>query len=46
MLWAMLALLLSAMCARMGAFIKLYGRDNVVHLIVRALAGYELGKAA
>lgn len=29
-----------------GALIKLYGRDNVVHLIARALAGGELGKAA
>ncbi|NQW51266.1 MAG: lysine--tRNA ligase [Rhodospirillales bacterium] len=31
---------------RMGAFIKLYGRDNVVNLIERALAGEDLGKAA
>jgi lysyl-tRNA synthetase class 1 len=31
---------------RMGAFIKLYGRDNVVRLIDRALAGENLGKAA
>ena len=31
---------------RMGAFIKLYGRDNVVKLIDRALAGEDLGKAA
>jgi len=31
---------------RMGAFIKLYGRDNVVRLIERALAGEDLGKAA
>src|SRR5436190_7506697 len=31
---------------RMGAFIKLYGRDNVVKLIERALAGEDLGKAA
>jgi lysyl-tRNA synthetase class 1 len=31
---------------RMGAFIKLYGRDNVVRLIDRALAGEDLGKAA
>jgi lysyl-tRNA synthetase class 1 len=31
---------------RMGAFIKLYGRDNVVHLIERALAGEDLGQAA
>ena len=31
---------------RMGAFIKLYGRDNVVTLIERALAGEDLGKAA
>ena len=31
---------------RMGAFIKLYGRDNVVALIERALAGEDLGKAA
>src|SRR5712672_3542864 len=31
---------------RMGAFIKLYGRDNVVQLIERALAGEDLGKAA
>ena len=30
----------------MGAFIKLYGRDNVVQLIDRALAGEDLGKAA
>jgi lysyl-tRNA synthetase, class I len=30
----------------MGAFIKLYGRDNVVTLIDRALAGEDLGKAA
>ena len=27
---------------RMGAFIKLYGRDNVVRLIERALAGEDL----
>ena len=26
----------------MGAFIKLYGRDNVVQLIERALAGEDL----
>jgi len=31
---------------RMGAFIKLYGRDNVVRLIERALAGEDLGRAA
>jgi lysyl-tRNA synthetase class 1 len=31
---------------RMGAFIKLYGRDNVVQLIERALAGEDLGTAA
>ena len=31
---------------RMGAFIKLYGRDNVVKLIERALAGEDLGKVA
>ena len=31
---------------RMGAFIKLYGRDNVIRLIERALAGEDLGKAA
>jgi lysyl-tRNA synthetase class 1 len=31
---------------RMGAFIKLYGRDNVVRLIERALAGEDLGQAA
>ena len=31
---------------RMGAFVKLYGRDNVVALIERALAGEDLGKAA
>jgi lysyl-tRNA synthetase class 1 len=31
---------------RMGAFIKLFGRDNVVRLIDRALAGEDLGKAA
>jgi lysyl-tRNA synthetase, class I len=31
---------------RMGAFIKLYGRDNVVRLIDRALAGEDLSKAA
>ncbi|TAJ96249.1 MAG: lysine--tRNA ligase [Reyranella sp.] len=31
---------------RMGAFIKLYGRDNVVKLIERALAGEDLSKAA
>jgi lysyl-tRNA synthetase class 1 len=31
---------------RMGAFIKLYGRDNVVRLIDRALAGEDLGQAA
>jgi lysyl-tRNA synthetase class 1 len=31
---------------RMGAFIKLFGRDNVVKLIDRALAGEDLGKAA
>ncbi len=31
---------------RMGAFIKLYGRDNVVRLIERALAGEDLSQAA
>ena len=31
---------------RMGAFVKLYGRDNVVRLIERALAGEDLSKAA
>jgi len=31
---------------RMGAFIKLYGRDNVVRLIERALAGEDLSRAA
>ena len=31
---------------RMGAFIKLYGRDNVVKLIERALAGEDLSRAA
>src|SRR5260221_8340775 len=31
---------------RMGAFIKLFGRDNVVKLIERALAGEDLGRAA
>src|SRR5260370_4644646 len=31
---------------RIGAFIKLYGRDNVVRLIDRALAGEDLSKAA
>jgi lysyl-tRNA synthetase class 1 len=31
---------------RMGAFIKLYGRDNVVKLIERALAGEDLSQAA
>jgi lysyl-tRNA synthetase, class I len=31
---------------RMGAFIKLYGRDNVVRLIERVLAGEDLGQAA
>jgi lysyl-tRNA synthetase class 1 len=31
---------------RMGAFIKLFGRDNVVRLIDRALAGEDLGRAA
>lgn len=47
MLWAMLALLLLAgMCAHMGASIEHYGRDNVFHLIERALAGDDLGKAA
>ena len=30
----------------MGAFIKLFGRDNVVRLIDRALAGEDLSKAA
>ena len=30
----------------MGAFIKLYGRDNVVTLIERALAGEDLSRAA
>ena len=31
---------------RMGAFIKLYGRENVVTLIERALAGEDLSRAA
>ncbi len=31
---------------RMGAFVKLYGRDNFVALIDRVLAGEDLGKAA
>ncbi len=31
---------------RMGAFVKLYGRDNVVKLIERALAGEDLSRAA
>jgi lysyl-tRNA synthetase class 1 len=31
---------------RMGAFIKLYGRDNVIKLIKRALAGEDLSRAA
>ncbi len=31
---------------RMGAFVKLYGRDNAVALIDRVLAGEDLGKAA
>ena len=31
---------------RMGAFIKLYGRDNVIRLIERALAGEDLSQAA
>ena len=31
---------------RMGAFVKLYGRDNVVKLIERALAGEDLSQAA
>jgi lysyl-tRNA synthetase class 1 len=31
---------------RMGAFIKLYGRDNDVRLIERALAGEDHGQAA
>jgi lysyl-tRNA synthetase class 1 len=39
-------LLGSSQGPRMGAFIKLYGRDNVVRLIERALAGEDLGKAA
>ena len=39
-------LLGSSQGPRMGAFIKLYGRDNVVKLIDRALAGEDLGKAA
>ena len=39
-------LLGSSQGPRMGAFIKLYGRDNVVRLIDRALAGEDLGKAA
>jgi lysyl-tRNA synthetase, class I len=39
-------LLGSAQGPRMGAFIKLFGRDNVVRLIERALAGEDLGKAA
>jgi lysyl-tRNA synthetase, class I len=47
MLWAMpVMLLLAAMRTRMGALIKHYGRDNVFHLIERALAGDDLGKAA
>jgi lysyl-tRNA synthetase class 1 len=39
-------LLGSAQGPRMGAFIKLYGRDNVVRLIDRALAGEDLSQAA
>ena len=39
-------LLGSSQGPRMGAFIKLYGRDNVVKLIDRALAGEDLSKAA
>jgi lysyl-tRNA synthetase class 1 len=39
-------LLGSSQGPRMGAFIKLYGRDNVVRLIDRALAGEDLSKAA
>jgi len=39
-------LLGSSQGPRMGAFIKLYGRDNVVRLIERALAGEDLGRAA
>src|SRR5579883_448847 len=39
-------LLGSSQGPRMGAFIKLYGRDNVVRLIERALAGEDLSKAA
>jgi lysyl-tRNA synthetase class 1 len=31
---------------RMGAFVKLFGRDNAVALIDRVLAGEDLGKAA
>jgi lysyl-tRNA synthetase, class I len=47
MLRAMLVLLLlAAMGARIGAFVKRYDRDNVVCLIRRALAGDDLGKAA
>ena len=42
----LLLLLLAAMGVRIGAFVKLYGRDNVVCLIRRALAGDDLGKAA
>ncbi len=30
----------------MGAFIKLYGSDNVAALIDRALAGEDLSRAA
>ena len=39
-------LLGSSQGPRMGAFIKLYGRDNVVRLINRALAGEDLSQAA
>jgi lysyl-tRNA synthetase class 1 len=39
-------LLGSSQGPRMGAFIKLYGRDNVVRLIERALAGEDLSQAA
>jgi len=39
-------LLGSSQGPRMGAFVKLFGRDNVVALIDRVLAGEDLGKAA
>jgi hypothetical protein len=42
----MLLLLLATMRARIGAFVKHCGRDDVVHLIARTLASDELGKAA